>query len=146
MTTILEFMSEDHDRLDNKIKMYSTEKLVNIEQANGIFLFFKRELERHITWEEDILFPIFERKSGIKDDGPTSVMRIEHIQIKNHLQKIKEKLHAKIIQNPCKEEVALFKMLESHNEKEENILYPGIDNLTSEQEKKQIIKQMSENK
>tara|TARA_B100000959_G_scaffold208480_1_gene218927 strand:+ start:291 stop:404 length:114 start_codon:yes stop_codon:yes gene_type:complete len=37
-------------------------------------------------------------------------------------------------------------MLESHNEKEENILYPGIDNLTSEQEKKQIIKQMSENK
>jgi|TARA_B100001964_G_scaffold6295_1_gene6890 iron-sulfur cluster repair protein YtfE (RIC family) len=146
MTTILEFMSEDHDRLDNKIKMYSAEKLVNIEQANGIFLFFKRELERHITWEEDILFPIFERKSGIKDDGPTSVMRIEHIQIKNHLQKIKEKLHAKIIQNPCKEEVALFKMLESHNEKEENILYPGIDNLTSEQEKKQIIKQMSENK
>ena len=146
MTTILEFMSEDHDRLDNKIKMYSAEKLVNIEQANGIFLFFKRELERHITWEEDILFPIFERKSGIKDDGPTSVMRIEHIQIKNHLQKIKEKLHAKIIQNPCKEEVALFKMLESHNQKEENILYPGIDNLTSEQEKKQIIKQMSENK
>ncbi len=146
MTTILEFMSEDHDRLDNKIKMYSAEKLVNIEQANGIFLFFKRELERHITWEEDILFPIFERKSGIKDDGPTSVMRIEHIQIKNHLQKIKEKLHAKIIQNPCKEEVALFKMLESHNEKEENILYPGIDNLTNEQEKEQIIKQMSVNK
>ena len=146
MTTILEFMSEDHDRLDNKIKMYSAEKLVNIEQANGIFLFFKRELERHITWEEDILFPIFERKSGIKDDGPTSVMRIEHIQIKNHLQKIKEKLHAKIIQNPCKEEVALLEVLESHNQKEENILYPGIDNLTSEQEKEQMIKQMSVNK
>ena len=56
MTTILEFMSIDHDRLDNKIKKYSTEKLVNIEQAESIFLFFKNELERHIIWEEDICF------------------------------------------------------------------------------------------
>ena len=143
MTTILEFMSEDHDRLDNKIKMYSTEKLVNVERAEGIFILFKSELERHIIWEEDILFPVFERKTGIKDGGPTSVMRIEHIQIKNHLQEIKRKLHAKKIQDPCKEEVALFKVLQSHNQKEENILYPGIDNLTSEQEKDQMIKRIS---
>ncbi len=143
MTTILEFMSVDHYRLDNKIRMYSTEKLVDIEQAESIFLFFKSELERHIIWEEDILFPIFERKTGIKDGGPTSVMRMEHIQIKNHLQEIQKKLHAKKIQYPCEEEVALFKLLESHNQKEENILYPGIDNLTSEQEKDQMLKQIS---
>jgi iron-sulfur cluster repair protein YtfE (RIC family) len=139
-------MSEDHDRLDNKIRMYSTEKLVNVERAESIFLFFKSELERHIIWEEDILFPVFERKTGIKDAGPTLIMRMEHIQIKNHLQEIKRKLHAKKIQDPCEEEVALFKVLESHNQKEENILYPGIDNLTSEQEKEQMIKQMSVNK
>jgi hemerythrin superfamily protein len=70
-------------------------------------------------------------------------MRTEHIQIKNHLQEIKKKLHAKKTQDPCKEEVALLKVLESHNQKEENILYPGIDNLTSEQEKKLMIKEMS---
>jgi iron-sulfur cluster repair protein YtfE (RIC family) len=146
MTTILEFMSVDHDRLDNKIRMYSKEKLVDIERAQIIFLSFKNELERHIIWEEDILFPVFERKTGIKDVGPTSVMRMEHAQIKDHLQEIKRKLHTKKIQNLCKEEVALFKLLESHNQKEENILYPGIDNLTSEQEKQQMIKQMSVNK
>ena len=143
MTTILEFMNEDHDRLDNKIRKYSTEKLVDIEQAESIFLFFKSELERHIVWEEDILFPVFERKTSNKDAGPTSVMRMEHIQIKDHLQKIQRKLRAKKIQDPCGEEVALFKLLESHNQKEENILYPGIDNLTSEQEKDQMIKRIS---
>jgi iron-sulfur cluster repair protein YtfE (RIC family) len=143
MTTILEFMSIDHDRLDNKIRTYSADKLVDIERAESIFLSFKNELERHIIWEEDILFPVFERKTGIKDGGPTSVMRTEHIQIKNHLQEIKKKLHAKKIQNPCKEEVALLEVLESHNQKEENILYPGIDNLTSEQEKELMIKEMS---
>jgi len=143
MTTILEFMSVDHDRLDNKIRMYGTEKLVDIERAENIFLFFKSELERHIIWEEDILFPVFERKTSNKDAGPTSVMRMEHIQIKDHLQKIQRKLRAKKIQDPCGEEVALFKLLESHNQKEENILYPGIDNLTSEQEKDQMIKQIS---
>ncbi len=146
MTTILEFMSVDHDRLDNKIRMYSIEKLVDIERAESIFLSFKNELERHIIWEEDILFPVFEKKTGIKDGGPTSVMRMEHNQIKNHLQEIKRKLHTKKIQDPCKEEVVLFKVLESHNQKEENILYPGIDNLTNEQEKEQMIKQMSLNK
>ncbi len=146
MTTILEFMSVDHDRLDNKIRMYSKEKLVDIERAQIIFLSFKNELERHIIWEEDILFPVFERKTGIKDVGPTSVMRMEHAQIKDHLQEIKRKLHTKKIQDPCKEEVVLFKVLESHNQKEENILYPGIDNLTNEQEKEQMIKQMSLNK
>jgi len=143
MTTILKFMSVDHDRLDNKIKKYSTEKLVDIERAESIFLSFKSELERHIIWEEDILFPVFERKTGIEDGGPTSVMRIEHIEIKKYLQEIKRKLHVKKIQDSCKEEVALFKALESHNQKEENILYPGIDNLTSEQEREQMIKQMS---
>ena len=143
MTTILEFMSLDHDRLDNKIRMYGKEKLLEIERAESIFLFFKSELERHIIWEEDILFPVFERKTGIKDGGPTSVMRMEHIQIKDHLQKIQRKLRAKKIQDPCGEEVALFKLLESHNQKEENILYPGIDNLTSEQEKDQMIKRIS---
>ena len=143
MATILEFMSVDHDRLDNKIRMYNTEKLVDIERAESIFLHFKIELERHIIWEEDILFPVFERKTGIKDGGPTSVMRMEHVQIKNHLQEIQKKLHKKKIRNPCKEEADLFKMLESHNQKEENILYPGIDDLTSEQEKEQMVKQMS---
>ncbi len=146
MIAILEFMSVDHDRLDNKIKMYTTEKLVDIESAKNVFLFFKSELERHIIWEEDVSFPVFERKTGIKDGGPTSVMRMEHIQIKNHLQEIKRKLHAKKIQDPCKEEVSLFKLLESHNQKEENILYPEIDNLTSVQEKEQMIKKMSVNK
>ncbi len=143
MTTILEFMSVDHDRLDNKIRMYNTEKLVDIERAESIFLLFKNELERHIAWEEHILFPVFERKTGIKDGGPTSVMRMEHIQIKDHLQKIQRKLHAKKVQDLCEEQVALFKLLESHNQKEENILYPEIDNLTSEQEKDQMIKQIS---
>ena len=146
MIAILEFMSVDHDRLDNKIKMYTTEKLVDIESAKNVFLFFKSELERHIIWEEDVSFPVFERKTGIKDGGPTSVMRMEHIQIKDHLQEIQRKLHAKQIQVTCEEEVALFKLLESHNQKEENILYPGIDNLTNEQEKEQMIKQMSLNK
>jgi iron-sulfur cluster repair protein YtfE (RIC family) len=67
--------------------MYSTEKLADVERAESIFLSFKSELERHIIWEEDILFPVFEKKTGIKDGGPTSVMRMEHIQIKNHLRK-----------------------------------------------------------
>ena len=38
----------------------------------------------------------------------------------------------------------LLQVLGSHNMKEENILYPAIDDLTNEQEKKQAIERMTE--
>ena len=37
----------------------------------------ERALERHIRLEEEIVFPLFEARSGIVD-GPTAVMRDEH--------------------------------------------------------------------
>jgi len=40
--------------------------------------------------------------------------------------------------------IKLLEVLGSHNQKEENILYPAIDNLTNEQEKKQAIERMTE--
>jgi hemerythrin superfamily protein len=40
-------------------------------------------------------------------------------------------------------EISVLEVLGSHNQKEENILYPAIDNLTSEPEKVQAIEKMT---
>ena len=143
MTTIFEFMSMDHDRLDNIFEAFKNLKKSDISGARRSFLEFKAGLQAHIAWEEDILFPIFERETGMRDTGPTAVMRMEHSQIKNLLEEIGQQVLAGDLEESDEAETNLLEVLGSHNQKEESILYPAIDNLTSEQEKEQAIAKMT---
>ena len=140
-TTILEFMSKDHDSLDNLFEEFNKLRKSDISRAKSLFLEFSVGLQAHIAWEEDILFPIFERGTGMYDTGPTAVMRMEHGHIKNFLEEISGKVLADELDELG---IKLLEVLGSHNQKEENILYPAIDNLTNEQEKKQAIERMTE--
>ena len=143
MTTIFAFMAADHDRLDGIFQEFKQLMKTDKDRAHSRFLDFKAGLERHIFWEEDILFPIFERETGMRDVGPTAVMRMEHRQIRGFLQDIGEELLAEKTEEIEKAEIGLLEVLGSHNQKEENILYPAIDDLTSEQEKERKIERMT---
>lgn len=138
MVTILEFLSADHDRLDAIFTRFGNEA----EEQNrpqALFAEFKTGLLRHIVWEEDILFPIFEEATGMHDSGPTAVMRQEHRQI----EKILDQIEAKVLdgerggidtlQND------LLGVLGPHNDKEEGILYPAIDNLIDDPERERVL-------
>jgi hemerythrin superfamily protein len=69
---------------------------------------------------------------------------MEHGQIKNFLEMIGEKVLAENLEGLEEAEIGLLEVLGSHNQKEENILYPAIDNLTSEHEKEKAIARMTE--
>ena len=134
--------AHDHDELDNFLKEFQCLKRKDFDVAKPFFRSFKNGLLRHISWEEEILFPVFEFKTGMKDSGPTAVMRREHTLIKKAL----EALHEKVRQhNPDseQEEQVLVSLLREHNDKEEQILYPAIDVMTTAQEKELIFKQMT---
>ena len=140
---VLNFYGHDHDELDDFLKKFQSLKLKEYAQARAFFRKFKFGLQRHILWEEEILFPLFESKTGMTDSGPTAVMRQEHILIKAAL----EALHLKVQKNDPdsnKEELTLVDLLTSHNYKEEKILYPAIDKLTTAQEKAVLFNQMKE--
>ncbi|MBF0490058.1 MAG: hemerythrin domain-containing protein [Candidatus Omnitrophica bacterium] len=135
------FYGHDHDELDSFLSQFQKLKRQDFAQAKPFFRKFKFGLQRHILWEEEILFPVFESKTGMSDAGPTAVMRQEHVLIKEAL----EELHLKVRQNDAdseKEEKVLIDLLESHNLKEENILYPAIDQLTTAEEKKVMFQEM----
>ncbi len=114
---------------------------MNFAEAKRCFKEFKRGLERHIVWEEEILFPLFESKTGIHETGPTAVMRLEHRGIKEALEKIHGKVRG---QNPesDREEEALLSVLKEHNGKEEQVLYPMIDQWTTEEEQREVFVKM----
>ena len=138
MKTINEWMAKDHDRLDALFQKFISAKKEDLPTAKQVFVEFKRGLERHIMWEEEILFPIFEGRTGMHASGPTQIMRLEHEQIKGFLEEINDKL-AKEITVADSLQRDLFDLLKMHNDKEEGILYPWIDQVASKKELEEII-------
>ena len=139
--TITAFYEQDHDRLDELFKTFQQLKRSDFAKAKESFQEFKVGLQRHIVWEEDILFPFWEKETGITEGGATSVMRAEHRQIEQQL----EAIHGKVIDknpNSDQEEQALLALLGSHNMKEERVLYPGIDRVTSAEVRETVFRDM----
>ncbi len=128
-------MQNDHDKLDSLFNEY--QNLCSIHEALPIFKEFRKNLERHIGWEEEILFPTLEKKLRIANGGPIMVMNMEHLQIKNFLDEIEKKLLKHQIADETNGNLVM--VLGQHNFKEENILYPAIDDSLSANEKEEIL-------
>jgi iron-sulfur cluster repair protein YtfE (RIC family) len=100
----------------------------NFQMAAEHFGHFRRQLATHIDAEETILFPTFERAGSCSCSGPTTVMRREHIEIRRLLDAVSGGLAARestLVLLPRLQE--LTQLLESHNQKEERMLYPLMD-------------------
>ena len=78
---------QDHDRLD-ALFTFQQLKRTDFAKAKDAFVEFKHGLQRHIVWEEDVLFPKWEENSGMAEGGPTQVMRTEHQMIGQCLEAI----------------------------------------------------------
>jgi|SRR3989338_582496 len=141
--SITSYYEKDHDRLDGLFKAYQTLKRTDFDKAKPNFRDFKFGLQRHIIWEEEILFPLFEEKTGMRNGGPTEVMRMEHREIGAILEAIHEKVKARDPESDSDEQ-KLLTVLGNHNMKEENILYPAIDRSINDNERKAVFKKMEE--
>ena len=87
---------------------------------------FTRVLDRHITGlEEELLFPAFEAVNG--PAGPTQMMRMEHDQMRTMVEQIRTALSARDRQEFLGLAETLMLLIQQHNMKEEQILYPMMD-------------------
>jgi len=99
----------------------------NWSRGGEAFAKFAGELETHFTSEEELLFPAFESATGMVS-GPTEVMRGEHRQMRELLAQMKLALDARDEDDFGGAAETLLIMMQQHNMKEENILYPMCDN------------------
>lgn len=134
MGAISDFMSRDHDRLDAIFAGFQRE--TDAARAGELFAQFDTGLRTHIAWEEEILFPPFERLTGMSNSGPTAVMRMEHRQIEQHLQSIREAIGRPETARFAR---SLLEVLGSHNHKEEAVLYPWLDQSLPDEEVTSIL-------
>lgn len=87
---------------------------------------FSAELLAHLAAEENILFPAFENATGIRQ-GPTQVMRMEHEQMRGLVAQMNTALAARDADTFGGAAETLLILMQQHNMKEENILYPMCD-------------------
>lgn len=139
-SSIQSFFGADHDRLRRLFTEFDRRKRTDPAAAAGFLRDFACGLRRHIRWEEEILFPIFEAKSAIRNGGPTHVMRLEHVEIRGFLAEIEEAVaHGR---EPGEAQVRLSELLAAHDGKEEGVLYPSIDMLVSAVELSEIFRRI----
>jgi uncharacterized protein (DUF2249 family)/hemerythrin-like domain-containing protein len=139
--TITGYFQSDHRRLDAIYgRFQDAAHEARWPDALSAFREFSLGLRRHIKAEEEILFPAFEEKTGMHDAGPTFVMKMEHKDIRELLDKITE--HTEKGDGPVVSEAAsaLTNLLADHNMKEEHILYPESDSFLQETERTGVIK------
>ena len=141
--TISGFFQGDHDRLDVLLQSFQTLKRRHFSKAKEAFTQFKSGLERHIRWEEEVLFPLWEEKTGMSDSGPTFVMRHEHRRIEEQLRTIDRNITGDNADD-AEPEQALVALLAAHNLKEERVLYPAIDQVTTPEECRDILRKIQE--
>ena len=127
MTTIRTFMTDDHRRCDDLFA--ETEQAIakkNLPAAKAAFAHFRNAILAHFDCEEKTLFPTFEAKTGMRM-GPTQVMRMEHSQMRALLDDAVDALEQGNSDDYLGLADTLLIMMQQHNMKEENMLYPMCD-------------------
>ncbi len=146
--TINDLLHSDHVRLHKLLEDHCTElDGDNVMLASIRFEEFQTGLLRHIKMEEEVLFPVYEKKTE-NTMGPTHVMRMEHQEIQGLLKKMTDLLNEAKIEGLSKREGIkelgnqIHEYIKLHSQKEENILYPSSDQVIQGKEREEIILKM----
>ena len=127
MENILGLMASNHRHCDDCFA--AVEQAVakgDWKGASAAFSRFQETMCKHLDAEEAILFPAFEKQTGMRM-GPTQVMRSEHAQMRELLVACETALGQQDAEeySGCAE--TLLILAQQHNMKEESILYPMCD-------------------
>jgi hemerythrin-like domain-containing protein len=112
------------------------EKAANsLSEAKELTQEFVDDMERHFQMEERVMFAEFEAKTGMTE-GPTAVMRMEHVQMRNLMSGLLEAISLDDKDKFFSISETLMILLQQHNMKEEQMLYPMAEqHLTAESER-----------
>lgn len=119
-----QFLTEDHRACDALLGTLRTAARAGDWAAAGeAFRSLRHDVLAHFAAEEEILFPAFEQRTGMSC-GPTRVMRMEHDEARELLLDLAEAVTEADADAVRGHAEALLILLQQHNMKEENILYP----------------------
>jgi hemerythrin-like domain-containing protein len=137
-----------HRQLDELFLSHQEALLsMNIALASERLGVFEQALKQHMRDEEELLLPVYTRAGRIAG-GPPEFFTGEHRRMLefidrfklelNRLGECQEDLKRRIIRL-LDQEAAFKNLVEHHDEREFNILYPTLDQVTDAAERKSIL-------
>ncbi|MBF0185656.1 MAG: hemerythrin domain-containing protein [Magnetococcales bacterium] len=122
--TIPAFFTRDHHHCDT---LYAeTENAANAgdtARMAAVCQQFLAAMTHHFRMEESGLFPAFENRTGMRQ-GPTMVMRSEHEQMRGLMRQMLQAAETADADLMLKAGETLLFVMQQHNVKEEQMLYP----------------------
>ena len=127
MSTLTEPLRHHHKHCDD---LFAAAEAAVVEcdwmTAQHLLPGFLEEMESHFRTEEEALFPAFETETGMTM-GPTRMMRVEHAQMRELFAQMRQTLASRDSEGFAGVAETLLVLMQQHNMKEENILYPMCD-------------------
>ncbi|MCB1758178.1 MAG: hemerythrin domain-containing protein [Gammaproteobacteria bacterium] len=127
MSTIAGTMTADHRHCDEYFS--ETEAAISAGEwikGEHLFKLFREATLNHFAMEEERLFPAFEGHVG-HTMGPTQIMRMEHNQMRQLVDEMAVSLKAQDKAGYLGRSETLMMIMQQHNMKEEQMLYPMMD-------------------
>ncbi|MCP4002344.1 MAG: hemerythrin domain-containing protein [Gammaproteobacteria bacterium] len=132
MQIISQYMQQNHRECDELfVHVEASASDGNWADTASHFESFNKLLEQHLNMEEQVLFPAFETETG-HTQGPTAVMRMEHEQIRGLIAELKTCYENQDSQRFLGLSESLMMLIQQHNMKEEQMLYPMTDQALSD--------------
>jgi hemerythrin len=140
MKDVLKLMDQDHKELVTLFEQFLSRIKNNSDQSVEVFTKFKQNLLKHFQWEENILFPLFEERTGQEGLDTTFVLKNEHVQINTmFMNKIETILIEKKYSEITFLAIGLEEMLTMHRNFETDIFYPWFDDSLDNAERQRVL-------
>ena len=123
MNTIKEYLTTDHRKCDAIFAKMEEEAGSSLENSRILVAEFISDMQHHFAMEEQVMFPEFEQKTGMTQ-GPTEMMRQEHTQMRSLFTQLMDSLNENNSDRFFGTSETLMILLQQHNMKEEQMLYP----------------------
>lgn len=132
MTTLAEYMSTGHKNCDEAFALAEEAAMdKHWEHAQATFNTFRHNMARHFRMEEEVLFPALLDAGG--PQGPVQVMHMEHAQINELIEQMAGAINSRNSKEYGGLSETLLIVMQQHNLKEEQMLYPIADQILAAQ-------------
>lgn len=150
-TEVTAYFGRDHDEIDAILGFLRHDISAAVRDPKRptlgivrLFDEFNQRLERHIRWEEELLFPAVEAKLPDLVHGPGRVMRLEHEEIRRYKAIAAKHLHDPKLNTDGVRRAAealqsMLEILVGHNHKEEAVYYPMSDQVHTAAESAELL-------
>lgn len=140
---VSEFLTRDHRGCDDQFTALEDVVIkADWPQTSALVKAFSTATLEHFRFEEEVLFPALEAAMGQRL-GPTEVMRLEHAEMRSLLDELAHAVgrHDTDAINGIVDTLVI--LMQQHNAKEEQVLYPLADRLLGSQKAELIAKRQA---